>query len=139
LLYRGSLTPGEDWSVPPRIGLRGCAAVFVGGGCGTLARAGMETALPHSATAWPWATFTVNVVACLVLGYVVTRLAPSSPHRPLLATGLCGGLSTFSTMQVELLSMLDGHAYGIAAGYAAGSIAAGYVGILLGSTQRART
>jgi len=75
------------------------------------------------------------VVACLVLGYAVTRLQErlplSSYRRPLIGTGLCGGLSTFSTMQVELVKMLDAHSYGLAAGYAAGSVACGYLGLYL--------
>jgi len=59
------------------------------------------------------------------------RLPLSSYRRPLLGTGLCGGLSTFSTMQVEIGKMLDAHAWGLAAGYAAASIAAGYAAIHL--------
>ena len=71
----------------------------------------------------------------MLLGYFITRLTErlplSSYRRPLLGTGLCGGLSTFSTMQVEILKMLDAHAWGLAAGYAAASIAAGYAAIQL--------
>jgi CrcB protein len=48
-----------------------------------------------------------------------------------LGTGVCGGLSTFSTMQVELLKMIDAGAYGLALGYAAASVAAGYLAIHL--------
>ena len=69
------------------------------------------------------ATFGVNIVAAFLLGYFVTRLQErlplSSYRRPLLGTGICGGLSTFSTMEVEILKMLSAHAYGLAAGYAA--------------------
>jgi CrcB protein len=77
----------------------------------------------------------VNIVASFLLGYFVTRLQErlplSSYRRPLLGTGLCGGLSTFSTMQVEILKMLDASAWGLAAGYTAASIAAGYAAIHL--------
>lgn len=93
-------------------------------------RAALSEALPHSATSWPWPTFVVNVIAAFLLGYFVTRLQErlplSSYRRPLLGTGLCGGLSTFSTMQVELLRMIDAGAYLLALGYAAASVAAGY-------------
>jgi CrcB protein len=119
----------------PRPDRREMAAVFAGGALGTLARAALAEAFPHSATAWPWPTFAVNIVAAFLLGYFVTRLQErlplSSYRRPLLGTGLCGGLSTFSTMQLEIVKMLDAHAWGLAAGYAAASIAAGYAAIQL--------
>jgi fluoride exporter len=120
---------------PPRADGRTIAAVFTGGALGTLARAALAEAFPHAATAWPWPTFAVNVVAAFLLGYFVTRLQErlplSSYRRPLLGTGICGGLSTFSTMEVEILKMLSAHACGLAAGYAAASIAAGYAALHL--------
>ena len=117
----------------PRIDGRQFAAIFVGGAVGTLARAGLADAFPHSVTAWPWPTFTVNVIAAVLLGYFVTRLQErlplSSYRRPLLGTGLCGGLSTFSTMQVEILRMIQGHALALAAGYTAASVAVGLAAV----------
>ena len=121
--------------VPPRADAQTIIAIFAGGALGTLARAALAEAFPHSATQWPWPTFAVNIVAALLLGYFVTRLQErlplSSYRRPLLGTGLCGGLSTFSTMQVEILKMLSAHAYGLAACYTAASIAAGYAALHL--------
>ena len=117
----------------PRTDRREIAAIFVGGALGTLARAALAEAFPHSATSWPWPTFAVNMVAAFLLGYFVTRLQErlplSSYRRPLLGTGLCGGLSTFSTMQVEILKMLSAHAWLLAAGYTAASVVGGYAAI----------
>ena len=114
----------------PRADRREIAAIFAGGALGTLLRAALADAFPHPATAWPWPTFAVNIVAAFLLGYAVTRLQErlpvSSYRRPLLGTGLCGGLSTFSTVQVELVTMLDAHAFGLAAGYASASVVVGY-------------
>ncbi len=62
----------------------------------------------------------------------------SSYRRPLLGTGLCGGLSTFSTMQVEILRMLSAHAWGLAAGYAAASIVVGYAAVHVGTALARR-
>ena len=122
---------------------RELAAVFVGGALGTVARAALGEAFPHSATKWPWPTFVVNIIAAVLLGYFVTRLQerlpPSSYRRPLVGTGLCGGLSTFSTMQVELIEMLQRHAYALAFGYAAASIAGGYAAIQLATAAVRRT
>jgi CrcB protein len=118
---------------------REVTAIFAGGALGTLARAGLAEAFPHSATQWPWPTFAVNVVAAFLLGYFVTRLQErlplSSYRRPLLGTGLCGGLSTFSTMQVEILKMIQAHDWGLAVGYAAASVAAGYAAIYLATAM----
>ena len=117
----------------PRADRRELAAIFAGGAAGTLLRAALAEAFPHPAAAWPWPTFAVNIVAAFLLGYFVTRLTErlplSSYRRPLLGTGLCGGLSTFSTMQVEILRMLEARAWGLAAGYAAASLAVGYAAI----------
>ncbi len=124
------MLPRPDWQE--------VAAIFAGGALGTLARAGLAQAFPHAATAWPWPTFLVNIAAAFLLGYFVTRLQErlplSSYRRPLLGTGVCGGLSTFSTMQVEILKMLSAHAYGLAAAYTAASVVAGYAAIHLSTT-----
>jgi CrcB protein len=125
--------------VLPRTDRRAIAAIFAGGALGTLARAALAEAFPHSATAWPWPTFAVNMVAAFALGYFVTRLQERLPlsayRRPLLGTGLCGGLSTFSTMQVEILKMLDAHAWSLAAGYTVASVVGGYAAIQLATAM----
>ena len=127
----------------PRLDRREVVAVFAGGAVGTLLRAALAQAFPHSPTSWPWPTFVVNVIAAVLLGYFVTRLQErlpiSSYRRPLLGTGLCGGLSTFSTMQVEILKMIDAGAYALALGYAAASVAAGYLAIHLATAAVRRT
>jgi CrcB protein len=110
-------------------------AVFVGGFIGTVARAELAEVLPASPGPWPWATLLVNVIGAFLLGYFTTRLQErlplSSYRRPLLGTGLCGGLTTFSTMQVELLHMFDGGDAGLALGYAVASVAAGFLAVVL--------
>jgi CrcB protein len=126
----------------PRTDRREIAAIFAGGALGTLLRAALAEEFPHSATAWPWPTFAVNMVAAFLLGYFVTRLQERLPlsayRRPLLGTGLCGGLSTFSTMQVEILKMISAGAWGLAACYAAVSIVAGYAAIHLATAMARR-
>jgi len=116
-----------------RVDRRELVAIFLGGAIGALARYGLARALPHDPGAWPWATFCVNVAGALALGYLTTRLQerlpPTAYRRPLLGTGLCGALTTFSTVQVELLQMLDDGRSGLAAAYAAASIAAGVLAI----------
>jgi CrcB protein len=114
---------------------RELAAIFAGGVIGALARLGLVEALPFTPGQWPWATFAANVVGALALGYFTTRLQERLPlsayRRPFLGTGLCGALTTFSTLQLELLQMLDHGEGGLAAGYAAASVAAGLLAIAL--------
>jgi CrcB protein len=117
----------------PTIDASELVAVFAGGVAGALARAGLGEVLPHTPGAWPWPTFLVNVAGAALLGYFATRLQERLPlsayRRPLLGTGLCGALTTFSTMQVELLQMLDHGRAGLAAGYAAASLGAGFAAV----------
>ncbi|HTA13292.1 MAG TPA: fluoride efflux transporter CrcB [Solirubrobacteraceae bacterium] len=108
-------------------------AIACGGALGALARIGAAQAFPTSAGRWPWATFAVNIVGALLLGYFVTRLQERLPvstlRRPLLATGFCGALTTFSTVQIELLRMADRHDYVLAAGYLLASVIGGYLAV----------
>jgi CrcB protein len=114
---------------------RELAAVFVGGALGTVARAALGTLTAPDPGRWPWPTFAVNIVGAFLLGYFTTRLLErlplSSYRRPLLGTGLCGGLTTFSTMQVETLKMLEYHHYALAVAYTAASIAAGLLAVAI--------
>jgi CrcB protein len=123
---------------------RELAAVFAGGAVGTLARAGLATLAAPNPAHWPWPTFIVNIIGAFALGYFTTRLLErlplSSYRRPLLGTGFCGGLTTFSTMQVETVRMIQHHHYGLALGYTAASLACGLAAVHLatGLVRRAR-
>jgi len=112
---------------------RELAAIFAGGFVGAVARALLAEALPFQPGEWPWPTFLVNVAGAFMLGYFTTRLQERMPlssyRRPFLGTGVCGALTTFSAMQVELLELLDGDHVGLAAGYAATSVAAGFLAV----------
>lgn len=123
---------------------RELAAIFAGGFGGTIVRAELAQALPAAPGRWPWATFLVNIVGALLLGYFTTRLQERLPlsayRRPLVGTGFCGALTTFSTMQVELLKMLDAGNLGLALAYAGVSVVAGFVAVTVSTNlvRRAR-
>jgi fluoride exporter len=112
---------------------RELGAIFLGGAIGTLTRAGLVEAFGKGASGWPWATFSVNVVGAFLLGYLVAALPPVTRGRPLLTTGFCGALTTFSTMQVEMLSMLEAGRGALSIGYGLGSVVAGLIGVQLGT------
>jgi fluoride exporter len=121
------------------------AAIFAGGFVGALARWRLVVAVPPTPGHWPWATFAANVAGAFILGWIATalqeRLPLSAYRRPLLGTGLCGALTTFSTMQLELLRMIDAGRGGLAAGYAAASLMAGFAALVAGTAaaRRVRT
>jgi CrcB protein len=122
---------------------RESAAIFTGGVAGALARVWLGHHFGGGAPDWPWLTFTINVSGSFLLAYLATRLQErlplSSYRRPLLGTGFCGAYTTFSTMQVELLRMVDGDRYGLALGYATASIAAGFAAIWLATAVARQT
>jgi CrcB protein len=123
----------------PRTDVRELTAILGGGALGALARVGLTEALPHAPAAWPWPTFAVNLLGALVLGWTVARLPASSYARPLLGIGVCGALTTFATLQLELLRMLDAGETLRALLYATASLAGGLacarLGLALGATR----
>jgi fluoride exporter len=124
---------------------RELAAIFCGGVVGALLRTGLARAFPDDPHSWPWAIFAINVVGAFLLGYFVTRLAerlPTSAYkRPFLGTGVCGALTTFSTVQLELYKMTRVHEWALAAGYAAATLLAGFAAVTLATAlvRRVRT
>ncbi|MCX4911069.1 fluoride efflux transporter CrcB [Streptomyces sp. NBC_00878] len=87
---------------------------------------------------FPWGTFTVNVVGCLILGTltgVAAGGAASSHLQLLFGTGLCGALTTYSTFSYETLRLAEGGARFYAAANVIASVVAGlgaaFVGVAM--------
>jgi CrcB protein len=108
--------------------------VFVGGCVGAVARFATDRVVSaRHDSVFPWGTYTVNMVGSAVLGVLAGSLgAGSSWAVVLVGTGFCGALTTFSTLQLELLAMLDADRVGMAILYAGGSVIAGLAGVALG-------
>lgn len=90
--------------------------VMLGGAVGAAARygvsAGVGRVLGHAAV--PWGTLAVNVMGCLIVGYIAGRVGQMPDedwwllrHRPLLVTGFCGALTTFSTFGFEVIDLWE--------------------------------
>jgi CrcB protein len=104
---------------------------MAGGAAGTLARAGVAEALPVHAGAFPWATLLANLAGAALLGWLVA-VAAGGLWPPLVGTGFCGALTTFSTLQIETVRLVDYGDEGLAAAYMAISVTAGLAAAELG-------
>ncbi|HSZ48012.1 MAG TPA: fluoride efflux transporter CrcB [Streptosporangiaceae bacterium] len=111
------------------------AAVAVGGGVGSIARYGLTAAFP-AGNGFPWAVFAVNVSGCFLLGLLMVYLLEVWPPRrflrPLLAVGVLGGYTTFSTYAAGVMTLLTGNAPALADAYALSSILAALVAVWAG-------
>lgn len=79
-------------------------------------------------TVFPWGTLTVNVVGCLILGLITGAVVAggiSSDVQLLLGTGLCGALTTYSTLSYETLRLTEEGARFFAVANAIANIVAG--------------
>lgn len=85
---------------------QGLAAVAAGGVIGALARYAISATWPHTPADFPWATWSINVSGCFLIGVLYTLLARFRPGdrltRLFLGTGVLGGYTTFSTAEVEV-------------------------------------
>ncbi len=116
-------------------------AIYAGGVVGALLRVGLAEAAATGPGEWPWATFAANMVGALLLGYFFALFREHSEerlHHPFLGIGVCGTLTTFSTMQLELFEMLDEGHLALAAAYCTATIAAGYLLLRLGIAAERR-
>jgi CrcB protein len=81
---------------------------------------------------FPWGTFTVNTVGCLIIGAL--GAGATGPLYVLLGTGFCGALTTYSTFSYETVRLAQERAYFYAVTNALVSIVAGLGAALLGYT-----
>lgn len=111
-------------------------AIATGGALGTCARVWVTQDLLESSSRFPWATFTVNVTGSFVLGFmmilVLDRLPPTRLVRPLLATGVCGAYTTFSTLVTGVDLLVRADRILIAVLYVVSSVADGLVAVVGG-------
>jgi CrcB protein len=110
--------------------------VAAGGAAGTLVRVAIGRGLPAGTTSFPWATLIVNVGGSLLLGFIAVtaleRLGPTRYFRPLLGTGFCGGMTTFSTFVVEMDLLVRAGRPGTAVLYLVASVASALAAARLG-------
>lgn len=112
-------------------------AVFIGGGIGAAVRYIVGIVFLHTLkTNLPAATFCVNIIGCIILGflyvYFIEKTQIPSAVKFALTAGFCGGLTTFSTFSLEIFEMLQNNQFITVFLYILFSVIIGVIGIFLG-------
>jgi CrcB protein len=112
--------------------------VALGGAIGSVLRYAVAlAAVARAGPGFPWGTLTVNVLGCFVIGLVAELatgglLGISPSVRVFLATGICGGFTTFSSFGLDALQLTRDGALAAAFAYVAGSLVLGLVAVYAG-------
>jgi CrcB protein len=110
--------------------------VFLGGGFGSVARYVLSSWLNKLETEIPYGTLLSNILGSLLVGVVLGYLAKTSnvseTQSLLLATGFCGGFTTFSTFAYENQVFLKNGDYISFFSYTIASLVVGILAIFLG-------
>ena len=112
-------------------------AVALGGAVGSVARYGLDRLIERkSDSVFPWATFTINITGCLLIGVAVAALVDRH-HLPAwlrvgLVVGVIGGYTTFSTFAQESLTLLESRDFAVDLVYLVGSITIGILFVWFG-------
>ena len=111
--------------------------ILVGAGSflGGIARYLVSLLMKGVSGAFPWATMTVNIAGCLLIGVlwaVFSRSTASSQLNLLLTVGFCGGFTTFSTFSKESLCLLQANDFVGFSLYTIGGVALGLLAVWVG-------
>lgn len=116
--------------------LQSILAVGIGGFFGSIARYLISYYINLSAkSSFPFGTLTVNLVGSFLIGVIIAAALEGNLNksmRLLLATGFCGGFTTFSSFSYEFFSLLQHEEIGLAFLYAATSFVLGLAFVWMG-------
>lgn len=102
-------------------------AIAAGGAIGSVGRFLVSGAVGHAlGTAWPWGTLAVNAIGGFVIGLLAglmaVRWSVTPELRGFLITGILGGFTTFSAFSLEVITMMERHAWAPALAYIIASV-----------------
>jgi CrcB protein len=110
--------------------------VFLGGGLGSGLRYLIGKYITKCSVNFPYGTFTVNILGSLIigfiLGYALKNESLSSNTTLFLATGFCGGFTTFSTFAYENHMLLKSGDFSTFAIYTIASFVVGFLAVFFG-------
>ena len=111
--------------------------VFIGAGIGGALRHGVNVAAAKLlGFGFPFGTLIVNIVGSFLMGlaagYFAFRPGIAQHMRLFMTTGVLGGFTTFSAFSLDAALLIERHAYGLAAGYIVGSVAASVSALFFG-------
>ena len=110
--------------------------VFLGSGIGGCIRYSISLLLHKYHFNLPIHTITSNVLACFILGMTMNYLSRQSNNdhlQYLMAIGICGGMSTYSTFSYEVLQQMNSGSWGQVILYAIGTFTLCLVAIIFGT------
>lgn len=112
-----------------------CIYVGIGGFIGAVLRY-LISLVPITRGSFPVNTFITNIIGAVIIGIIIARTGRSdtlSPEKVLiLKTGLCGGLTTFSTFSAETWSLLQSGNMVLGGAYIVGSVVLCVIGVGIG-------
>lgn len=110
--------------------------VFIGGGFGSTLRYVIGKYLNNPETGIPYGTFVANIFGSLLIGIILGLAAKndalSENHTLILATGFCGGFTTFSTFAYENHVFLKSGDFMSFALYTVASFVVGFLAVFAG-------
>ena len=119
------------------IAFKNILLVLLGSSVGGALRYAFSIWIPAKSGSFPWGTFWVNVIGCFLMGLIMGMIQKQELQHTelklLLATGFCGGFTTFSAFALENIDLLKQGNYTTLFLYTLASIVLGFVAVWVGN------
>lgn len=117
--------------------MRNLFFIFIGGGLGSTLRYTISYFFAkNQVNQFPWATFAVNGIGCLLMGLIFGYFQKNNIQNDnlklFLTVGFCGGFTTFSALSLENFQFIQNQHYNLAIMYTAASLFIGLAAVYIG-------